>query len=79
MQISPLDAEIGAYKGRYGVTNAYFCDLLGRDGKPLYKDAFIAKRKGEREFTFREAMTLARLLGMTPEELVDVLPEINRP
>jgi len=73
-----LDAEICAYRGRYGVTFQYFCDLLGRDGKPLYKDTFIAKRKGERELTIRECKVLADLFGMTLDELYETLPPINR-
>ena len=76
-KISKLDAELGAYKGRYGVNYQYFCDLLGKDGKPLYKDSLIAKRKGTKEFTVREAKVLADILRMSLDELYEILPDIN--
>lgn len=77
MQNSPLDAEIGAYKGRYGVTNKFFYDLLGKDGKPLSKNSFLAKRRGDVEFTYREVKVLARTLGLSIDEISELLPEIN--
>ena len=77
MQNSPLDAEIGAYKGRYGVTNKYFCDLLGKNGKPLNRESFLAKRKGQLEFTYREVKVLAKTLGLSIDEISELLPEIN--
>lgn len=77
MQNSPLDAEIGAYKGRYGVTNKFFYDLLGKDGKPLSKNSFLAKRRGKVEFTYREVKVLARTLGLSIDEISELLPEIN--
>lgn len=79
MQYSPLDAELGAYKGRYAVSDSFFCDLLGKGGKPLYKDTYTAKRKGEREFTFREVWALSNTLGISLDELGELLPEINHP
>lgn len=75
---TPLDAALDSYKGRYGVSNQFFLDLLGRDGKSLYKDSYIAKRKGKLEFTFREAKTLADTLGMTLDDFAELLPDINR-
>ena len=72
-----LDAELGAYKGRYGLSNDFFLDVLGRDDKPLGKNPFLAKRRGTQEFTFREVKVLADLLGMTLNEIDEILPEIN--
>ena len=76
-QRTPLDAELGAYKGRYGVNDQYVRDVLGRGGSPMGKDAYIRKRKGVVEFTARELKCLADLLGMPIDEAYELLPPIN--
>lgn len=75
---SQLEAEIDAYKGRYGVINQYFQDILGRDGKPMCSDTYVDKRRGVKEFTWREVKALAEVLGMTWEEIDAILPDVNR-
>lgn len=76
-QRTPLDAELGAYKGRYGVNDQYVRDVLGRGDSALGKDAYIRKRKGTVEFTARELKRLAEMLGMTLDQVYELLPEIN--
>lgn len=70
--MSDLDTELRVYKARYKETNQFFCDLLG-----ICEDALIKKRKGIRQFTVREAKILADTLGMTLDELYEILPDIN--
>ena len=75
---SQLEAEIDAYKGRYGVYNEFFRDILGRDGKPMCEDTYVDKRKGRKEFTWREVKALADALGMTWEQIDAILPDVNQ-
>lgn len=68
-----LERAIRIYKATYDVTDTFFLDVLGLASRTTWKRL----RTGKREFTVKQAFTLAETLGMDVVDLYRILPESN--
>lgn len=74
MYQNPLDRAIGHFRVDSGMSQAEVADYVG-----LSMTAWRSKRSGKVAFTVPEFIRLAELLALPLEQVIDLLPEVNRP